>query len=258
SHKDEITADVITDDADELAAIRSKLDVAAAEDVLSKDNNLSDLSSALLARQNLGLGTAATYDASAFDEAGSAALVADSLADLEGSLGELAVKDTVSEAIGDADAVNVNARLGEFNSVADVEAHHVPASLDSIRTNGYYTPGDGGGALYKRVSTEPAHGGKIQSADGAWWELGEAVVNVLQFGAKRDAVPGLDTGTDDSTAFNALTEYLRPRMYGADPTNGYSVGVGTIRIVIPPGYYLMENSWNLTNFRRARNIAIEG
>lgn len=170
SHKDKITADVITDDADELAAIRSKLDVTAAEDALSKDNNLSDLSSALLARQNLGLGTAATYDYSDFDEAGSAALVADSLEDLEGSLGELSVKDTVSEAIGDADAVNVNARLGEFHSVADAEARHIPPALDSIRTNGYNSPGDGGGALYKRVSVEPDHPGKLQSADGAWWE----------------------------------------------------------------------------------------
>lgn len=144
-----------------------------------------------------------------------------------------------------------------FQTVAEVQSRHISPVLDSIRTNGYYTPGDGGGALYKRVASEPSHGGKIQSADGAWWELGEAVVNVLQFGAKRDAVPGLDTGTDDSAAFNALTEYLRESMYSSGP-NGYREGIGMVRIVIPPGYYLMESSWNLTDFRSARNITIEG
>lgn len=219
SHKDEITADVITDDADELAAIRSKLDVAAAEDVLTKDNNLSDLSSALIARQNLGLGTAATYDVSAFDEAGSAALVADSLADLEASLGELSVKDTVSEAIGDADAVNVNARLGVFNSVADVEGRNIPPVLDAIRTNGYYTPGDGGGALYKRVASEPGHAGKIQSADGAWWELASIPINVRMFGARGDG-----TSDDTSAIRAAITSHLRE---------------GGVHV--PPGVYIISS-----------------
>lgn len=144
-----------------------------------------------------------------------------------------------------------------YSSAEGVAGLTIPPPITAFRTNGYAEEGDGGAALYKRVASEPSHAGKIQTADGAWWELGEAVVNVLQFGARRDAAPGPDTGTDDSAAFNALTEYLRASMYWGDQVNGYREGVGTVRIVIPPGYYLLENSWDLTDFRQARNITIE-
>lgn len=56
----------------------------------------------------------------------------------------------------------------------------------AVRTTGYAAPGDGGGALYKRVASEPAHPGKFQSADGQWWELAESRINVRMFGAKGD------------------------------------------------------------------------
>ncbi|MGU3401684.1 glycosyl hydrolase family 28-related protein [Brucellaceae bacterium D45D] len=78
---------------------------------------------------------------------------------------------------------------GEYESRSIVEETNVPETASFLRTAGYYAPGDGGGALYKRVSTEPSHAGKVQSADGAWWEVDlRNVVNVLQFGAKGDGV----------------------------------------------------------------------
>ncbi|MFD2235938.1 hypothetical protein [Aureimonas populi] len=73
----------------------------------------------------------------------------------------------------------------------------VPAGISALRTNGYYVAGDGGGALYKRVGVEPSHAGKFQSADGAWWELLEAVRDVRMYGARGDGA------SDDTPAFRA-------------------------------------------------------
>ena len=53
---------------------------------------------------------------------------------------------------------------------AALEAINVPAAVDALSLLGYGAIGDGGGAPYKRVPSEPAHPHKIQSADGAWWE----------------------------------------------------------------------------------------
>lgn len=86
-------------------------------------------------------------------------------------LGALAERSTVTADLLDpADLGNVNARLGTFSTVADVQNSHIPPVLESIRTEGYNSPGDGGEALYVRVENEPDHWGKVQSADGQWWE----------------------------------------------------------------------------------------
>lgn len=57
-----------------------------------------------------------------------------------------------------------------FITASAVQSTNIPALVSYFRTAGYNTPGDGRGALYKRVASEPIHAGKIQSADGAWWE----------------------------------------------------------------------------------------
>lgn len=62
------------------------------------------------------------------------------------------------------------ANLSNADSVAAARLINIPGSVNYIRTAGYAAPGDGGGALYRRVVFEPAHAGKFQSADGAWWE----------------------------------------------------------------------------------------
>jgi len=60
------------------------------------------------------------------------------------------------------------------------------ASIGHVRLAGYYSAGDGGGALYKRVGSMPGHLGRFQTADGAWWELAEKVPNIRMFGAYGD------------------------------------------------------------------------
>lgn len=66
----------------------------------------------------------------------------------------------------------------------------------AVRTTGYSAPGDGGGALYKRVVSEPAHPGKFQSADGQWWE------------AVRDAVAAPVLGDDPTQALADMATML--------------------------------------------------
>jgi hypothetical protein len=85
-----------------------------------------------------------------------------------------------------------------FDTKALVAAATIPASVNAVSIAGYTSAGDGGAALYKRVVSEPSHAGKIQSNDGAWWELAEAVVNPFMFGAAGDG------STDDYTVFAAM------------------------------------------------------
>lgn len=73
-----------------------------------------------------------------------------------------------------------------FDSKAALEAASVSAEVNAIYLSGYYDVGDGGGAFYKRVATEPVHAGKVPSLDGAWWELAEQKVYPEMFGA----IPG--------------------------------------------------------------------
>ncbi|GGB10248.1 hypothetical protein GCM10011491_42760 [Brucella endophytica] len=92
-----------------------------------------------------------------------------------------------------------------YRSKAEVEAATIPISVDFIQLVGYYAAGDGGGALYKRVTSEPSHAGKIQSADGSWWELADQDLRVEIFGAKGDGL------TDDADAIETATNYAAAR-----------------------------------------------
>ena len=115
-------------------------------------------------------------------------------------------------------ARDVQARAYGHDSKPALEAVNVPPGIDHVFLRGYSAAGDGGAAHYKRVASEPGHPGKIQSNDGAWWEVDEARLNVKMFG----------TGT---AAFQAAIDTL--------PANGG-------RITVPPGDYSAVAPGSLT------------
>ncbi len=103
-----------------------------------------------------------------------------------------------------------------------VSGIEIPEAIAYIRTGGYSVPGDGGDALYKRVASEPSHPGKVQSADGAWWELVNSGVTVEMFGARGNGI------ADDAPAFRACRDYM------------VAMGGGTIRA--PLSNYLFAST----------------
>jgi hypothetical protein len=68
----------------------------------------------------------------------------------------------------------------------------VSSAVQGIVTFGRAAYGDGGGGVYARYpsTSAPPHQGRIQTVDGAWWELIDTEVSVEQFGA----VGGADLG----------------------------------------------------------------
>lgn len=109
---------------------------------------------------------------------------------------------------------------------ADIAATTVPATRTFLRTAGHTTVGDGGDALYRKVSTEPAHEGKAQSADGAWWSLVYSdELRPQQFGARGD------NSTDSTAAFQNLFDYVA--------TLGPGVYAGAT-VHIPAGRYRVD------------------
>lgn len=112
------------------------------------------------------------------DSTAAGGTVADALADLSTRTG--AAEDDITD---------IQERLGEvegqvlsFPNRAAVVTAIIPASASYVRIAGYTSVGDIGGALYRKVDTEPSHDGKIQSADGAWWEIVEPVLYPQMFG----------------------------------------------------------------------------
>lgn len=143
---------------------------------------------------------------------------------------------------GDVVAFDANGNLVAYPPVSDVNAiilglpsrAYVIASYrpiiapDYMRTAGYALVGDGGGALYKKVVSEPSHAGKmpVTTRAGAtvWYEFAECEVSLFQLGAKGDSTPfTTGSGTDDTTAWNntaAVAVALRiPMVIPRLPTN---------------------------------------
>lgn len=133
----------------------------------------------------------------------------------------------------------------KVDSVAALKALVVTQDKMLISTLGYYSAGDGGGADYyfdASSSSSPDNGSVIQpnSGSGRFILIRPAVVNVLQFGAKRDFALLSWTGTDNTATFQAAINYAR------------SVSTaGTPSIFVPAGTYGI-------NSLSAHNVSIIG
>lgn len=84
----------------------------------------------------------------------------------------------------------------DYPVLAEAWSAEIHQHVGYFRTAGYHAPGDGGGAVYVRAVEEPAGiptAAAGRSADGAWWRLAEASVDLRMLGARGDA-------SEDSTA----------------------------------------------------------
>lgn len=164
------------------------------------------------------------YDAAtaAIAEAASAAAAAyyEDILAIEGAGGDAAAIATRAAKTSDltdlANPERARNTLGHFATRAVAVAASINPLIQSLTTDGYASTSDGGGSVYRRASSEPAHPGKFQSADGAWWEkVREATISPEQFGARGDAALSTSdgftptvTGTDDQQAFDDADAYL--------------------------------------------------
>jgi len=110
-----------------------------------------------------------------------------------------------------------------FDTVAIASASAIDISVNHIRTAGYYAAGDGGGALYKRAASIPAHGAYLTSNSGTViWEFAEEDPNVKQFGAKDDvsfnSAPAIQAAIDYVEAKNGGTVHLGRGIYRIEAT----------------------------------------
>jgi len=93
------------------------------------------------------------------------------------------------------------AELGFYETRTAAAADTIPSTLTFIRVASYAAIGDGGGAKYRRSASAPSHGAYFQSADGAYWILDEAIVNIRMLGAKGDLTQ------NDTPAIQAAIDY---------------------------------------------------
>lgn len=125
----------------------------------------------------------------------------------------------------------------QYNTVADVNAATIRPDVLWVRTAGYYTVGDGGGALYKRVTSAPSHGAYITSnAAASYWTLAEQFPNVLQVGAVGNGT------TDDQAKFQIAASYSANVIVPARSFLINSAVTGTTRWWIQKGADILGQS----------------
>lgn len=85
-----------------------------------------------------------------------------------------------------------------FSTRSQAIAHNITTGLPAIKTFGYHTPGDGGAAIYRLVTS----GEDFTSLDGQKWALAEKIVNVLMKGAYGDGIHADEAAIAAALAFS--------------------------------------------------------
>ncbi|PAP93982.1 hypothetical protein [Mesorhizobium wenxiniae] len=128
----------------------------------------------------------------------------------------------------------VNIAVPLFRTAVLVEAATISSSVLELRTAGYYTVGDGGDALYKWVAAEPTHEGKLQSANGRWFELVVGLATTVNaYGAYGDNTSSITgDGHDDTLAIQGMIDHV----------GYYRLGLGRYKITEPLFLYSATGS----------------
>lgn len=95
--------------------------------------------------------------------------------------------------------ININITGADaYNSISELESSTVPAPTTWVSVAGYTSPGDCGTSILLIKGTEPTtHTAYFESADGAFWIIANAELELKMFGAKGDGT------TDDTSAANS-------------------------------------------------------
>jgi hypothetical protein len=134
------------------------------------------------------------------------------------------------------------ASFREFAARPEIASAVIGAGITHLRTAGYAAAGDGGAALYRRAGAAPSHALKVQSADGAWWEIvpDKGAISFIACGGIAGDNPA--NGAANVAAFNAFIGYARTLMTGENTTGQY---VGGATLVFPQGHYHFSTHLNV-------------
>lgn len=131
-----------------------------------------------------------------------------------------------------------------YSTRGAVQTATIDSSIPFVVTTGYSAAGDGGGAIYTKVDSEPSHEGKIQSANGVWYELDRRQnVFIEHFG-------GFTDSSDCSTAINNYIAYHDDRDNGSANTRSMS-GAFPVRFADPQGTYTLTNKVTVPSNKNA-------
>lgn len=97
-----------------------------------------------------------------------------------------------------------------FATKAAAQAYNPVVSPDFLQLAGLTTSGDGGAALYKKVAVQPSHLGKLQIANGTWYEIAESEIDPLQM-----------PGADDTARFTAALAFANKIVL--NPNRDYAI-----------------------------------
>lgn len=98
----------------------------------------------------------------------------------------------------------------QYDNRAQAQSATVPTGVNIIRTLSYASFGDGGAQSLKAVLSDPGDAGKLQSANGRWFQAIEdgLIVDPRRYGVKcRGAIDGIDDTAAWREAFSKVPPY---------------------------------------------------
>lgn len=136
-------------------------------------------------------------------------------------------------------AIAVGTGEAIFDTIGVAKLASIPASVTVITTRGFYSPGDGGGATYRRVNTANTDAyfafrsadrlkadGSTDAVNGGYWEyvlIGNKL-NIRQLGAQANYVSKNNRGRDNYPILLAAMNYQPVAGYGG-PDIHLDIGV---------------------------------